>query len=98
MNGELQNTVIDTFPKVSQFWKYSPAEYCASRSMRDFPDEQKNQAERPLSKREVDRRSSALENCHVTVREPGRGAVSFVESTSNERRTHANVRQTSVRE
>ena len=27
VNGELQNTVIDTFPKVSQFWKYSPAEY-----------------------------------------------------------------------
>jgi branched-chain amino acid transport system substrate-binding protein len=27
VNGELQNTVIDTFPKVSQFWKYPPAEY-----------------------------------------------------------------------
>jgi branched-chain amino acid transport system substrate-binding protein len=27
VNGELQNTVIDTFPKVSQFWKYLPAEY-----------------------------------------------------------------------
>jgi len=27
VNGELQNTVIDTFPKVSQFWKYSAAEY-----------------------------------------------------------------------
>jgi branched-chain amino acid transport system substrate-binding protein len=27
VNGELQNTVIATFPKVSQFWKYSPAEY-----------------------------------------------------------------------
>jgi len=27
VNGELQNTVIDTFPKVSQFWKYDPAEY-----------------------------------------------------------------------
>ena len=27
VNGELQNTVIDTFPKVSQFWKYEPAQY-----------------------------------------------------------------------
>ncbi len=27
VNGELQNTVIETFPKVSQFWKYNPAEY-----------------------------------------------------------------------
>ena len=27
VNGELQNTVIETFPKVSQFWKYSPADY-----------------------------------------------------------------------
>ena len=27
VNGELQNTVIETFPSVSQFWKYSPAEY-----------------------------------------------------------------------
>jgi branched-chain amino acid transport system substrate-binding protein len=27
VNGELQNTVIATFPHVSQFWKYSPAEY-----------------------------------------------------------------------
>jgi branched-chain amino acid transport system substrate-binding protein len=27
VNGELQNTVIDTFPRVSQFWKYNPAEY-----------------------------------------------------------------------
>jgi branched-chain amino acid transport system substrate-binding protein len=27
VNGELQNTVIHTFPRVSQFWKYSPAEY-----------------------------------------------------------------------
>jgi branched-chain amino acid transport system substrate-binding protein len=27
VNGELQNTVIDTFPNVSQFWKYPPAEY-----------------------------------------------------------------------
>jgi len=27
VNGELQNTVIQTVPKVSQFWKYNPAEY-----------------------------------------------------------------------
>jgi branched-chain amino acid transport system substrate-binding protein len=27
VNGELQNTVIHTFPRVSQFWKYDPAEY-----------------------------------------------------------------------
>lgn len=27
VNGELQNTVIATIPRVSQFWKYNPAEY-----------------------------------------------------------------------
>jgi branched-chain amino acid transport system substrate-binding protein len=27
VNGELQNTVIETLPAVSQFWKYNPAEY-----------------------------------------------------------------------
>jgi branched-chain amino acid transport system substrate-binding protein len=27
VNGELQNTVIETFPAVSQFWKYNPADY-----------------------------------------------------------------------
>src|SRR5262249_43381551 len=27
VNGELQNTVIETFPNVSQFWKFNPAEY-----------------------------------------------------------------------
>jgi branched-chain amino acid transport system substrate-binding protein len=27
VNGELQNTVIETFPNVSQFWKYDPAAY-----------------------------------------------------------------------
>ncbi len=27
VNGELQNTVIETIPDVSQFWKYNPAEY-----------------------------------------------------------------------
>ena len=29
VNGELQNTVIHTFPRVSQFWNYDPAEYLA---------------------------------------------------------------------
>jgi branched-chain amino acid transport system substrate-binding protein len=29
VNGELQNTVIETLPNVSQFWKYNPAEYLA---------------------------------------------------------------------
>jgi branched-chain amino acid transport system substrate-binding protein len=27
VNGELQNTVIKTFPRVSQFWKFDPAAY-----------------------------------------------------------------------
>jgi branched-chain amino acid transport system substrate-binding protein len=27
VNGELQNTVIATLPRVSQFWTYEPAEY-----------------------------------------------------------------------
>jgi Asp-tRNA(Asn)/Glu-tRNA(Gln) amidotransferase A subunit family amidase len=27
VNGALQNTVIHTFPRVSQFWKYDPAEF-----------------------------------------------------------------------
>jgi branched-chain amino acid transport system substrate-binding protein len=27
VNGVLQNTVIHTFPRVSQFWKYNPADY-----------------------------------------------------------------------
>ena len=27
VNGELQNTVIDTHPNVSQFWRYNPVEY-----------------------------------------------------------------------
>jgi branched-chain amino acid transport system substrate-binding protein len=27
VNGELQNTVIETLPNVSQFWKYNPTEY-----------------------------------------------------------------------
>jgi len=29
VNGELQNTVIHTFPRVSQFWNYNPADYLA---------------------------------------------------------------------
>jgi len=29
VNGELQNTVVDTFPDVSQFWTYNPADYLA---------------------------------------------------------------------
>ena len=29
VNGELQNTVIHTFPAVSQFWTYNPADYLA---------------------------------------------------------------------
>ncbi len=27
VNGALQNTVVETFPEVSQFWKYAPADY-----------------------------------------------------------------------
>ena len=27
VNGELRNTVIQTFPNVSQFWTYNPADY-----------------------------------------------------------------------
>jgi branched-chain amino acid transport system substrate-binding protein len=27
VNGQLQNTVIDTFPKVGQFWTFDPARY-----------------------------------------------------------------------
>jgi branched-chain amino acid transport system substrate-binding protein len=27
VNGELQNTVIETFPKVSQFWNFNPSDY-----------------------------------------------------------------------
>jgi branched-chain amino acid transport system substrate-binding protein len=27
VNGELQNTVIETVPDVSQFWTYNPADY-----------------------------------------------------------------------
>jgi hypothetical protein len=27
VNGQLQNTVIDMFPRVSQFWNFDPARY-----------------------------------------------------------------------
>ena len=27
VGGELQNTVIHTYPRVSQFWKYEPQDY-----------------------------------------------------------------------
>jgi branched-chain amino acid transport system substrate-binding protein len=27
VGGELQNSIIHTFPNVSQFWKYKPEEY-----------------------------------------------------------------------
>ncbi len=38
VNGKLQNTVIHTFPAVSQFWKYDPAEYLKQPPYsRDYP-------------------------------------------------------------
>jgi len=37
-DGELQNTVIATFPKVSQFWKWNPEEYLKQPPYtRDYP-------------------------------------------------------------
>jgi len=37
-DGELQNTVIYTYPAVSQFWKYSPEEYLKQPAYtRDYP-------------------------------------------------------------
>jgi branched-chain amino acid transport system substrate-binding protein len=37
-NGELQNTVIHTFPAISQFWTYKPEEFLKSPPYsRDFP-------------------------------------------------------------
>ena len=37
-NGELWNTVIHTFPAVSQFWKYAPEEFIKQPVYsRDFP-------------------------------------------------------------
>jgi len=36
--GLLQNTVIDTYPRVSQFWKYNPQEYLKQPAYtRDYP-------------------------------------------------------------
>ncbi len=38
VNGRLQNTVIETFPAVSQFWKYDSEKYLKSPSYsRDYP-------------------------------------------------------------
>ncbi len=38
VNGELQNTVIETYPNVSQFWTYPPAEFLAKPVYsRDYP-------------------------------------------------------------
>ena len=38
VGGELQNTVIKTYPKVSQFWKYDPDEYLKKPLYRrDYP-------------------------------------------------------------
>ena len=38
VNGRLQNTVIHTFPAVSQFWTYKPDEYLkAPPYTRDYP-------------------------------------------------------------
>ena len=37
-DGELQNTVIQTYPAVSQFWKYNPEEYLKQPAYsRDYP-------------------------------------------------------------
>jgi len=42
VNGELQNTVIKTYPKVSQFWTWSPEEYLKQPLYtRDWPPLQK---------------------------------------------------------
>jgi branched-chain amino acid transport system substrate-binding protein len=38
VNGKLQNTVIITYPAVSQFWKYPPEEFLKQPVYsRDFP-------------------------------------------------------------
>jgi branched-chain amino acid transport system substrate-binding protein len=38
VNGRLQNTVIATYPAVSQFWKYNPEEYLKQPLYsRDYP-------------------------------------------------------------
>ena len=42
VGGELQNTVIKTYPKVSQFWKYTPEDYLKQPLYtRDWPPLQK---------------------------------------------------------
>ncbi len=42
VGGELQNTVIKTYPKVSQFWKYKPEEFLKQPLYtRDYPPLQK---------------------------------------------------------
>jgi branched-chain amino acid transport system substrate-binding protein len=38
VGGKLQNTVVATFPSVSQFWKYNPEEYLKTPLYtRDYP-------------------------------------------------------------
>jgi branched-chain amino acid transport system substrate-binding protein len=38
VGGRLQNTVIHTFPNVSQFWNYTPAEFLKNPVYsRDYP-------------------------------------------------------------
>ena len=38
VGGELQNTVIQTYPNVSQFWKYKPEEFLKQPVYsRDYP-------------------------------------------------------------
>ncbi len=38
VNGSLQNTVIQTYPTVSQFWKYKPEEFLRQPIYsRDYP-------------------------------------------------------------
>jgi branched-chain amino acid transport system substrate-binding protein len=38
VGGRLQNTVIQTFPKISQFWTYKPEDYLKNPVYsRDFP-------------------------------------------------------------
>ena len=42
VGGELQNTVIYTYPKVSQFWTYDPVEYMKQPLYsRDYPPKSK---------------------------------------------------------
>ena len=38
MNNNYQNTVVETYPMVSQFWKYDPETYLKSPAYtRDYP-------------------------------------------------------------